>query len=54
MLEIDPKNVIREIGNFYNTLFSHPKENVELEVKNYVREFEVTKFSPTFLQGSLA
>ncbi|CAG8717443.1 10939_t:CDS:2 [Rhizophagus irregularis] len=47
MYKAETKNIVRGkkivFSNFYDTIFNHPKENVEKEIKTFVREFELNK-----------
>ncbi|RIB12847.1 organelle biogenesis, muted-like protein [Gigaspora rosea] len=40
MFKQDIKTIIQDAGTFYDTIFNHPKENVDKEIKSFVREFE--------------
>ncbi|CAG8731969.1 16417_t:CDS:2, partial [Racocetra persica] len=32
-----------DTGTFYDTIFNHPKDNVDKEIKSFVREFELNR-----------
>ncbi|KAF0377391.1 biogenesis of lysosome-related organelles complex 1 subunit 5-like [Gigaspora margarita] len=40
MFKQDIKTITQDAGTFYGTIFNHPKDNVNKEIKSFVREFE--------------
>ncbi|KAF0489657.1 biogenesis of lysosome-related organelles complex 1 subunit 5-like [Gigaspora margarita] len=40
MFKQDIKTITQDAGTFYDTIFNHPKDNVNKEIKSFVREFE--------------
>ncbi|KAF0467089.1 biogenesis of lysosome-related organelles complex 1 subunit 5-like [Gigaspora margarita] len=40
MFKQDVKTITQDAGTFYDTIFNHPKDNVNKEIKSFVREFE--------------
>ncbi|KAF0472754.1 biogenesis of lysosome-related organelles complex 1 subunit 5-like [Gigaspora margarita] len=40
MFKQDIKTITQVAGTFYDTIFNHPKDNVNKEIKSFVREFE--------------
>ncbi|CAG8511971.1 6464_t:CDS:2 [Cetraspora pellucida] len=43
MFKQDLKTIVQDTGTFYDTIFNHPKDNVDKEVKSFVREFELNR-----------
>ncbi|CAG8855256.1 36445_t:CDS:2, partial [Gigaspora margarita] len=39
MFKQDIKTITQDAGTFYDTIFNHPKDNVNKEIKSFVREF---------------
>ncbi|CAG8524556.1 13841_t:CDS:2 [Dentiscutata erythropus] len=40
MFKQDIKTITQDAGTFYDTIFNHPKETIEKEIKSFIREFE--------------